>query len=129
MASLDALLKLCEERQLTSLAKGLKEQFPDSKSAPPKDFMEIVRDAIVKEDKRQRIQQQRKTGGKPTEKPVKQRPTLSFNKDENEEIMENLMNRIVAKPNFGEETASKHRIEKLMAVPAFQKMVDQADLL
>ena len=54
---------------------------------------------------------------------------MSFNKDENEEIMENLMNRIVAKPNFGEETASKQRIEKLMAVPAFQKMVDQADLL
>ena len=43
--------------------------------------------------------------------------------------MENLMNRIVAKPNFGEETASKQRIEKLMGVPAFQKMVDQADLL
>ena len=64
-SSLDTLLQLCEERQLTSLAKGLREQFPDSKSAPPRDFLEIVRDAIVKEDKRQRHQQQRKSGGKP----------------------------------------------------------------
>lgn len=43
--------------------------------------------------------------------------------------MENLMNKIVAKPNFGNDPKTNFKIEKLLKVKAFNKMVEQADLL
>lgn len=57
---------------------------------------------------------------------------MPYDKDENEEIMENLMNRIVAQPNFGqagEDPKLAKRLESISRVGAFQKMVESADLL
>lgn len=39
------------------------------------------------------------------------------------------MNKIVAKPGFGKDHKTTAKIEKLMKVASFQKMVQQADLL
>lgn len=39
------------------------------------------------------------------------------------------MNKIVAKPSFGKDPKATAKIEKLMKVNSFQKMVQQADLL
>lgn len=39
------------------------------------------------------------------------------------------MNRIVAKPNFGDDPKVASKIEKLLKVKSFQKMIEQADLL
>jgi len=43
--------------------------------------------------------------------------------------MENLMNKNVAKPNIGNYPKTNLKIEKLLKVNAFAKMVEQADLL
>lgn len=60
---------------------------------------------------------------------VKARPVLAVNKEQNEELMEGLMNRIVARPGFGSDAKQTQRIERLLQVKAFQKMVAQVDLL
>lgn len=39
------------------------------------------------------------------------------------------MNRIVAKPNFGEDTNMQKKIDKILKVKSFKKMVENADLL
>ena len=41
--------------------------------------------------------------------------------------MEGLMNRIVAKPSFGEDPKTKAKIGNLLKIKSFQKMVEQAD--
>lgn len=53
---------------------------------------------------------------------------FSFNKEETEEIMEKLMNRIVAKPNLIADDKLNAKIEKIFNVEAFQKMVENADI-
>ena len=49
--------------------------------------------------------------------PAKQ--NFSFNKEETEEIMEKLMNRIVAKPNLIADDKLNAKIEKIFNVEAF----------
>jgi hypothetical protein len=39
------------------------------------------------------------------------------------------MNRVVAKPNFGEDPLMQKKIDKIFKVKSFQKMVENADLL
>jgi hypothetical protein len=53
---------------------------------------------------------------------------FSFNKEETEEIMEKLMNKIVAKPNLIADDKLNAKIEKIFNVEAFQKMVEVADI-
>ena len=57
-----------------------------------------------------------------------QKMNFSFNKEETEEIMEKLMNRIVAKPNLIADDRLNAKIEKIFNVDAFQKMVENADI-
>lgn len=47
------------------------------------------------------------------------RQQFSFNKEETEEIMEKLMNRIVAKPNLIADDKLNAKIEKIFNVDAF----------
>ena len=54
--------------------------------------------------------------------------SLNFNKEENEEIMEGLMNKIVVNPTFVNDEKLNSKIEKIFGVEAFQKMVDNADV-
>jgi len=56
------------------------------------------------------------------------RMNFSFNKEETEEIMEKLMNRVVAKPNLVADDRLNAKIEKIFSVEAFQKMVENADI-
>ncbi len=60
---------------------------------------------------------------------MKERPVIAFNKEQNEELMERLMNRIVSKPNFGNDPKQSAKIERLMAIKSFKKMVSQVDLM
>ena len=48
-----------------------------------------------------------------------QKLNFSFNKEETEEIMEKLMNRIVAKPNLIADDKLNAKIEKIFSVDAF----------
>lgn len=61
--------------------------------------------------------------------PQRKRQVLESNREENEELIENLMNRIVAKPNFGADANMQKKIDKILKVKSFQKMVENADLL
>jgi len=106
---------------LTEVAQGLKEQL-QSKSIKQVDTLQIIKDALVKEDRRS-AQNQAKVDQRGKE-PPKQRPPLNFNKEENEEIMEGLMNRIVSKPAFGEDPKTAAKIDKLLKVKIFQRMVE-----
>ena len=124
--TLAQLIKFCEEKELAEVARGIRElQKPQEK-----DVLEILRTALIKEEKKTaKLELPKSASGKGREAPQKQRPQLEFNKEQNEEIMETLMNKIVAKPNFGKDPKTTAKIEKLMKVNAFQKMVQQADLL
>ena len=51
-----------------------------------------------------------------------------FNKEENEEIMEGLMNKIVVNPSFVDDKRLNAKIEGILGMDAFQKMVDNADV-
>lgn len=52
MASvLKELISFCESKQLTEVAQGLKEQL-QSKSIMQADTLQIIKDALVKEDRR-----------------------------------------------------------------------------
>lgn len=53
---------------------------------------------------------------------------FSFNKEETEERMEKLMNRIVAKPNLIADDQLNAKIENIFNVEVFQKMVENADI-
>lgn len=55
-------------------------------------------------------------GAKPL---VNAKQNFSFNKEETEEIMEKLMNRIVAKPNLIADDKLNAKIEKIFNVEAF----------
>ena len=52
----------------------------------------------------------------------------NINKEENEEIMENLMNKIVSNPSFTNDKKLNDKIEKISQVGAFQRMVENADV-
>lgn len=53
-------------------------------------------------------------------KPIgQQKLNFSFNKEETEEIMEKLMNRIVAKPNLIADDKLNAKIERIFNVDAF----------
>jgi hypothetical protein len=43
--------------------------------------------------------------------------------------MEGLMNRIVAKPSFADDPKTTSKINSLLKIKSFQRMVEQADLL
>ena len=52
----------------------------------------------------------------------------NFNKEENEEIMEGLMNKIVVNPSFTNDERLNSKIEGILGMKVFQKMVDSADV-
>ena len=86
----------------------------------------IIRKAIKAEDgkkaKEELKEQQFNRAGQ------QQKLNFSFNKEETEEIMEKLMNRIVGKPNLIADDKLNAKIEKIFNVDAFQKMVENADI-
>ena len=52
----------------------------------------------------------------------------NFNKEENEEIMEGLMNKIAGNPSFVNDERLNRKIEGVLGMQAFQKMVDNAEV-
>ena len=80
----------------------------------------IIRQAIKNEDKRQ-VQEEMKEAGIVGNKGAQANGKLnfSFNKEETEEIMEKLMNRIVGKPNLIADDKLNAKIEKIFSVDAF----------
>lgn len=82
--------------------------------------LKIIRDALVREDKKNikpRRGQDVRSGKEDSKK--KQLPPLHFNKEENEEIMEGLMNKIVVNPAFINDDKLNGKIEKIFGVEAF----------
>ena len=88
--------------------------------------LKIIRDALVREDKK--MIKPRKGQDNKEAQSKKQLPSLAFNKEENEEIMEGLMNKIVVNPAFINDDKLNSKIEKIFGVEAFQKMVDNAEV-
>jgi hypothetical protein len=131
--TLEELIAFCEQRKLTELVAGLRQELKTNRK-PIKDTdanemqkrtLRIIKEALVRED-RKNIKQ-RKPDSKPDPKVVK-RPENSFNKDQNEEIMEGLLNKIVTNPAFINDDKLNSKIEKIFGVEAFQKMVDNAEV-
>ena len=79
--------------------------------------LKIIRDALVREDKK--MIKPRKGQESKEVKSKKQLPPLAFNKEENEEIMEGLMNKIVVNPTFINDDKLNSKIEKIFGVEAF----------
>lgn len=79
--------------------------------------LKIIKDALVREDKKM-IKPRKGQENKET-KSKKQLPPLAFNKEENEEIMEGLMNKIVINPAFINDDKLNSKIEKIFGVEAF----------
>ena len=108
------LIKFCEERDLSVVAKGLKES-----ASREKDVLQVLRSALVKEEKKAvKLEIPKSASGRMRE-PQKKRPPIEFNKEQNEEIMEALMNKIVAKHNFANDPKTNAKIEKLLKVGSF----------
>lgn len=81
----------------------------------------IIRKAIKVEEKRNYKEEIKEAGiNIGNLKPLQPaRENFSFNKEETEEIMEKLMNRIVAKPNLIADDKLNAKIEKIFNVEAF----------
>ena len=87
--------------------------------------MKIIKDALIREDRKHIKPRPKGIKDDPKKKPSQ---TLAFNKEENEEIMEGLMNKIVVNPTFINDDKLNSKIEKIFGVEAFQKMVDNAEV-
>lgn len=97
VSALKDLIQFCESKQLGEVVKGLKEQLDSETKNKQVDTLRIIKDALVKEERRQ-AKETKNTGKVQKETaPLKTRTVLPFNKEENEVVMENLMNRIVSK--------------------------------
>ena len=90
----------------------------------------IIRKAIKDQEVKVKQEEVKEAfGGQIGKYPLQQAKTnFSFNKEETEEIMEKLMNRIVAKPNLVADDKLNAKIEKIFNVEIFQKMVENADI-
>ena len=112
-------------------------QEPHDEKETQKRTLKLIRDALRKDEKkksRDQIAQQVKESGSSAAKPAPPKMNqeneneLNFNKEENEEVMEGLMNKIVVNPSFVNDEKLNAKIEKIFGVEAFQKMVDNADV-
>ena len=112
--SLKELIAFCEKNQLGEVAKGLGD-LQKQRNSQQVDALTIIREALVREERKVR---------KPAKNnravaKVHSRPVLDYNKEENEEIMENLMNRIVGKPGFGSDPLVESKVERIYNVKGF----------
>jgi len=151
--TLEELIAFCEQKKLTEIVTGLKQELKTMKkpasgnaktaqtqskdslgtgTSDPAEMqkrtLKIIKDALIREDKKN-IKQRKPAEGKPVPEPKKKPlPSLAFNKEENEEIMEGLMNKIVVNPAFINDDKLNAKIEKIFGVKAFQKMVDNTEV-
>ena len=94
----------------------------------------MIRDALRKEERKRKesdVQKLVAKKGPSGYEPPPKRPgpdEQNFNKEENEEIMEGLMNKIVVNPSFVNDERLNAKIEGILGMDAFQKMVDNADV-
>lgn len=77
----------------------------------------IIRKAIKQDELRKNKEEMKDQ--LPLKPIAKQRMNFSFNKEETEEIMEKLMNRIVAKPNLIADDKLNAKIERIFNVDTF----------
>ena len=129
--TLEELIRFCEQKNLGEIAAGLKKDLKtltqDAKDANKENQVLMIIRKAVKLDELRKAKEDAKEALllKPVEA---QRQNFSFNKEETEETMERLMNRIVAKPNLVADDKLNAKIEKIFNVEAFQKMVENADI-
>ena len=97
--------------------------------------MKLIRDAIRKDERKKakeevakQVKEQGSSAGRPAPPKLDEENALNFNKEENEEIMEGLMNKIVVSPTFDNNEKLNAKIEKIMGVQCFNKMVENADV-
>ena len=99
-----------------------------------KRILHIIQSSLRKEEKKKNQEEVKKTVKKHGSNhyvPAAKRPPVedqNFNKEENEEIMEGLMNKIVVNPNFINDQRLNTKVEGILGMEAFQKMVDNADV-
>lgn len=131
--TLEELVVFFEQRKLPDLAQSLKQ---DLKTLPAKEsnkenegrILNMIRKALKKDEERKVKEELKDAGIQQLRVPGQQKMNFSFNKEETEEIMEKLMNKIVAKPNLITDDKLNAKIEKIFNVEAFQKMVEVADI-
>lgn len=159
MQTLQELIQFCEERKLSDLASGLKQELKTvrksssatlkplgksgsgaqqtkaatgvkSREAPldketQKRTLAFIQKALWKDErKRQRDDVKKivkKSGPNGYEPPLKKPDPeeQNFNKEENEEVMEGLMNKIVNNPSFTNDERLNGKIETILGMDVF----------
>lgn len=121
------MIKFFESKNMSEVASGLKKDIKEfvvtnkdrghqaNKENQDK-MLQSIRKALKKIDKKQRNNDDVKVDKTPFQNA---KLNFSFNKEETEEIMEKLMNRIVAKPNLVADDKLNAKIEKIFNVEAF----------
>lgn len=96
--------------------------------------LKVIMNALRSDErnkKREEVKKIVRKSGTSNYEPPPKRPDpdeQNFNKEENEEIMEGLMNKIVVNPKFVNDERLNSKIEGIIGMEAFQKMVDNADV-
>ena len=106
----------------------------DKENIQQKRILKVIQTALRTEERKKNKEEVKKVVKKngasnyvpPLKKPAPDEQ--NFNKEENEEIMEGLMNKIVVNPNFVDDKRLNAKIEGILGMEAFQKMVDNADV-
>ncbi len=98
---------------MTAVSKTPNEQNKENQERT----LAIIRKAIKADDLRKAKEENKEQ--LPLKAINQQKMNFSFNKEETEEIMEKLMNRIVAKPNLIADDKLNAKIEKIFNVDAF----------
>jgi len=94
---------------------------------PDRHLLTMITKSLKEREKRV-AEEKNKTKKKEPLRNVDINKEISFNKKETEAIMENLMNRIVAKPNLIADDSLNYKIEKIFNNHMFQKMVENAEI-
>ena len=118
----------------TKIPQGKKEAGPPMDKENQKRTLQVIQNALRKEDRKKNREEVKKlvkkkgASGYEAPAPRPQPDEQNFNKEENEEIMEGLMNKIVLNPSFVNDERLNQKIEGILGMEAFQKMVDNADV-
>ena len=135
--------ELKQMRKPSATQKGSQKKLANRENAQnqpenaEKRTLKLIRDAIRKDERnkaRDVVSKQVKESGSSAALPHppklndENENALNFNKEENEEIMEGLMNKIVVNPTFVNDEKLNAKIEKIFGVECFNKMVENADV-
>jgi len=125
MDSYELLYKTLNDNQLVDTKSAFKDELGDRQES---NVQSMIDRALSREKKLNRQVFKFNSGSDQLHGSEKKSPGHNFNKEEIEEIMEKLVNRLVGSPQISADDALNTKIEKIFALESFQKMVENADI-